>query len=178
MAQAPATSPGASRAAGRPARGPARRRPAMGRLLDQAPCRRQPPTRRATAASPRRNGRTTLISARSAIPICSPRSSCATWSSLGDGGDSSEGDHVSFLLDQYLNAVSPTNFALTNPGSDQAHQGNQRREPRPGFRQPPRGPRRAARASSSAAPTPTRSKRARRSPRRRARWCSRTICSS
>ena len=33
----------------------------------------------------------------------------------GGGDEQSSGDGARFLLDQYLNAVSPTNFAFTNP---------------------------------------------------------------
>ncbi len=69
---------------------------------------------RATAASARPNGRTIPITARSAIPICWRRTSFATLVSKGSGDEQSSAT-ARFLLDQYLNAVSPTNFAHTNP---------------------------------------------------------------
>ena len=69
-------------------------------------------------------------------------------------------------------------FRRDQPGGGQADQGNQRRQSGPGLRQPASRTLPAARASSSAGPTRPRSRRARPSPRRRARWCSRTICSS
>ena len=48
------------------------------------------------------------------MPICWHRSSFAK-PSIATAGDDAQGAMARFLLDQYLNAVAPTNFAATNP---------------------------------------------------------------
>ena len=133
---------------------------------------------RATAASRRRNGRTTPITARSATPICSLRQQLRDVVDC-TAGEGSNGAMARFLLDQYLNAIAPTNFAMTNPEVVKRT-----------FRRP------AAPISSKAfanlledvgsgkghRAAPHRSNRVRKGQddRRDAglRWCSRTICSS
>ena len=123
---------------GRAAGGAAGRRQAVGRLLDRRAVRQGRARSRATAASAAPNGRTTPIIARSATPICWPRSSFATWSRWATA-TAAHRRWRSFLLDQYLNADFADQFRRDQPRSGQAHQGNQRREPGPGLRQPDRG---------------------------------------
>ena len=86
--------------------------------------------------------------------------------SVGERRRQSSRATVRFLLDQYLNAVAPTNFAHTNPEVIKRTKETNGANLVQGFAQPARGHRRAAKGSSSAAPIPTRSRRARPSPRR------------
>ena len=93
-------------------------------------------------------------------------------------GNGSHGAMARFLLDQYLNAISPSNFAATNPGGREADQGNRRRQPRPGL-PAPAGGRRQRQGHRPAAHRPERVREGQDDRRdARARSCSRTSCSS
>ena len=113
-------------------------REAMGRFLDRRAVAASRATRRATAASRRR------MAGRRLLPRDPRRLSAGVEAAARPGRRSATATTAAkamarFLLDQYLNAVSPTNFAADQPRSGQADQGDQRREPGPGFRQPARG---------------------------------------
>ena len=153
------------------------RRPAMGRLLDQGPVGRgrrraaRPPLR-----APQWQDDPYYRSIRDSYLLASKQ--LRELVSVGEEGPDSGRATVRFLLDQYLNAVAPSNFAHTNP---EVLERAPRRPTAPIWsRASPISSRTspAARASSSAAPT--RRLRERQDDRRDARRksCSRTTCSS
>ena len=84
---------------------------------------------------------------------------------------------VRFLLDQYLNAVSPSNHALTNPDVIKRTKETNGANLVQGFANLLEDVS-SGKGIVQRRTDPTRSRRARPSPRRRAKWCSRTTCSS
>ncbi len=118
--------PGRGILAGRPA---ARRRTAepAGQGLSrsvgfrgEAACRRGSPAcgrarHRATSASPIRNGRRTSSSTFSSRPICSPRAGPIQLVSDAADLNPHTRQKAEFYVRQITNALSPTNFVLTNP---------------------------------------------------------------
>ena len=124
--------------ADRPDAGAARRRAAMGRILDRRVVGQgereaaRPPLCRARVAGRR------LLPRASATPICSLRSSFATWSRSAKATSSSKA-----MVTLPARPISERHFACQfrrdQPGGGQADQGNQRRQPGPGLRPPDRG---------------------------------------
>ena len=71
--------------------------------------------RRATSALPIRNGRRTSSSISSSRPICSPTQWADHLVKDAEGVDPHTRQKAEFYVKQIANAISPSNFVLTNP---------------------------------------------------------------
>ena len=85
---------------------------AHGRRRDR---RRSPRPIPRTSALPIRNGRRTSSSISSSRPICSPRNGPSSWSKTPTASTSTRAQKAEFYVKQIANAISPSNFVLTNP---------------------------------------------------------------
>ena len=110
----------------------------------------------ATSASPIRNGRRTSSSTSSSRPICSP----PHWARPAGQGRRrrsirTPAQKAEFYVRQIANAISPSNFVLTNPELLRETLSSQRRESRARHAHAGRGHRgRRRRPARSASPTP------------------------
>ena len=137
------------------------------------PSRSSRPTPR-TNASPIRNGRRTSSSISSSRSICSPRNGASGWCATPKVDEQTR-QKAAFYVKQIANAISPSNFVLTNPellretlaskarksGARHAHAGRGHQGRPRQSQDPPVEPRRSSRSAAISRSPP-------------ARWCSRT----
>ena len=93
---------------------------------------------RATSASSTRTGRSTSCSTTSSSATSSPRAGCTTRSRASRASTSTRKKKVDFFTRQYIDALAPSNFALTNPEVFRETVATRRPEPRQGPQQPAR----------------------------------------